>query len=435
MTFMGGIMVNFDNDVLKQLVKESNNKDLFCGVKRELTADIIRMIDREEIVALSGIRRSGKTVVFNQLIEFINKRENCLIINFEDERLINFSVKDFDSLLEAFFIENAPQGRVFLFFDEVQEVENWEKWVRRLYDAKKNVKIFLTGSSSSLLSSEFSTLLTGRNISFTLYPFSFPEYLNFRGVTISRLDVLDTDIKKRAELKSVLNEYISNGGFPAVSGDFSIEILQQYFKDIIYRDIIRRYRIRDVKQLEELYVYMLTNNSNLYTYNNLKNIFKMGIDTVKDYINYGISACLIYDHLFFSYSLKESYNKPRKTYCIDNGLRNSVSFKFSEDLGRLVENQVYIELKRHYDTFYYYKDKNEVDFVIKDKDQQLIAINVCYSNEIPEREKSGLLEFKKVYAGQVKDLIIITEDISRVADNISLIPYWRWLLKQKAPSK
>lgn len=426
---MEGGAVNFDKNVLRQIIKESNNKEVFCGVKRELTTDIINMIDRDEIVALSGVRRSGKTVLFNQLIEFINKRGNCLLVNFEDERLINFSVNDFDLLLETFFIENNPKGRVFLFFDEIQEVDNWEKWIRRLYDSKKNIKIFLTGSSSSLLSSEYATLLTGRNISFTLYPFSFSEYLNFKGVTINKIDVLDTDMQKRAEVKSVLNGYISNGGFPAMIHNFSIEILQQYFKDIIYRDIIRRYRIRDVKQLEELYIYMLTNNSNLYTYNNLKNVFGMGIDTVKEYINYGISAYLFFDHVFFSYSLKESYNKPRKTYCIDNGLRNSVSFKFSEDTGRLVENQIYIELKRRYETAYYYKNKNEVDFVIKDKDQQLITINVCYSNEIPEREKSGLYEFKKAYAEKVKEMIIITQDISGEMDGIKLIPYWRWLLR------
>ena len=420
--------MGFDREILRRLINESNNKELFYGVKRELTSDIINLLDREEIVALSGVRRSGKSVLFNQLIYFIDKRENCLLINFEDERLINFSVNDFDSLLEAFFIENNPNGRIFLFFDEVQEVDNWEKWVRRIYDSKKNIKIFITGSSSSLLSSEFATLLTGRNISYTLYPFSFNEYLNFKGMTVNKPDLLDADIQKRAEIKSALNEYIVNGGFPAVAGNFSIDILQQYFKDIIYRDIVRRYRVRDVKQLEELYLYMLTNDSNLYTYNNLKNVFHMGIDTVKEYINYGISAYLFYDHLFFSYALKESYNKPRKTYCIDNGLRNSVSFKFSEDAGRLVENQVFIDLIRRYDTSYYYKDKNEVDFIVKDKDQQLIAVNVCYSNDIPDREKTGLLEFRKAYSEKVKEMIIITQDISGTTDSIKLIPYWKWLL-------
>lgn len=422
--------MSFNREILRQLIKESNNNKLYYGVKCELTSVIVNMIDREEIVTLSGVRRSGKTILFNQLIDFINKRENCLLVNFEDERLINFSVNDFDSLLEAFFIENSPEGRVFLFFDEVQEVDNWEKWIRRVYDSKKNIKIFITGSSSSLLSSEFATLLTGRNISYTLYPFSFNEYLVFKGIAVSKTDVLDSDIQKRAEIKSALNEYIVSGGFPAVAGSFSIEILQQYFKDIIYRDIVRRYRVRDVKQLEELYLHMLTNNSNLYTYNNLKNVFHMGIDTVKEYINHGISAYLFYDHLFFSYSLKESYNKPRKTYCIDNGLRNSVSFRFSEDTGRLVENQVFIELKRRYDTSYYYKDKNEVDFIVKDSDQQLIAVNVCYPNDIPEREKAGLLEFKKAFSKEIKAMLIITQDISGETDGIKLLPYWKWMLER-----
>ena len=422
-------MSNIEKNILKQLIKESNNKNLFCGVKRDLTATISNFIDMDEVIALSGVRRSGKSVLFNQLVSFIDNRNNCLIINYEDERLINFSVNDFDPLLEAFYEENKPLGRVYLFFDEIQEVAFWEKWVRRVYDSDRKIKIFITGSSSSLLSSEFATLLTGRNLSFTLYPFSFLEYLEYKKIKICKMSIFDTDIQKRAELKSILNEYITNGGFPAVISNYSLEVLQHYFRDIIYRDIVRRYSVRDVKQLEELYIYLVTNNANLYTYNNLKNIFKMGIDTVKEYINYGISANLIYDHLFFSYSLKESFNKPRKSYCIDNGLRNAISFKFSSDLGRLVENQVFIELKRNYDNCYYYKNNNEVDFVIKDKDQRLIAINVCYSDEIPEREISGLLEFKKDFGDRVKELIIISRDIFIEKDAIRTVPYWKWLIE------
>lgn len=415
-------------NTIEQIIKESNSRELFYGVKRELTSLIEGLINREEVVALSGVRRSGKSILFNQLITYIDKRKNCLIVNFEDERMIDFTVNDFETLLETFYKINNPTGRVYLFLDEIQEVKNWEKWVRRTYDSKKNIKMFITGSSSALMSSEFSTLLTGRNISFILYPFSFNEYLIYKNQAIKDTSILDIDTRKRASIKSALNDYIKQGGFPAVASAFSIEILQQYFKDIIYRDIVRRYNIRDVIQLEELYIYLMTNSSNLYTYNNLKNTFNMGIDTVKEYINYGISANIFFDHLFFSYSLKESYNKPRKSYCVDNGLRNAVAFKFSNDLGRLVENQVYIELKRRYGKSYYYKNKNEVDFIVTDKDQGLIAINVCYSDDINKREFSGLHEFKEEYADRVTDAFIISQDISDEKDGIKIIPYWKWLL-------
>lgn len=415
--------------ILKQIVLESNKKQLFCGVKRSLFDKILPNIERPEIISLSGVRRCGKTVLFNQIITSIDRRENCLIVNFEDERFIDFKVEHFDLLLEIFFENNLPNGKIFLFFDEIQEVKNWEKWVRRIYDSNKEIKIFITGSSSSLLSSEFSTLLTGRNISFVLYPLSFVEYLKFQDFSEIEVDLLKVDIKLRAKIKFHLNNFILNGGFPSVSVDYSLEVLQQYFRDIIYRDIVKRYQVRDVRQLEEIFQYLLTNVSNLYSYNNIKNTFKAGIDTVKEYINYAISANLLFDQLYYSYSLKESFNRPRKTYCIDNGLRNAVSFKFSADIGRLVENQVYLELKRTYGESYYFKGKHEVDFIVKDKDQKLIAINVSYTNTLEDREFLGLLEIKKEFQGAIKRTLIISDDIEDTIQGVEVIPLWQWLIE------
>lgn len=164
-----------------------------------------------------------------------------MIINFEDERLKEFTVDNFDLLLEIFYEKNNPQGRIYLFFDEIQEINNWEKWVRRIYDLKKDIKIFITGSSYSLMSSEFSTLLTGRNIFFILYPFSFSEFLVYKQYHLVNIGKLKIDIREKAKLKIHLKEYINNGGFPAIIENYYREILQQYFKDIIYRDIVRRY--------------------------------------------------------------------------------------------------------------------------------------------------------------------------------------------------
>ncbi|HRZ80076.1 MAG TPA: ATP-binding protein [bacterium] len=414
--------------VLKKVIKEALDRSLYPGVDREITKKILLFIERDEIISLSGVRRSGKTTVFHQLISHIGKPQNSLLINFEDERLSEFSVNDFDLLIEIFYELTGAEGRIFMFFDEIQEVSSWEKWVRRMYDEKKNIKIFVTGSSSALLSSEFSTLLTGRTISFVLYPFSFQEYLSFVTKESFSAEKCDKETAARAAVKNHLGSYITDGGFPAVSGNFSVEILQQYFQDIIYRDIVRRYQIRDVRLIEELYRYLFANISNPYSFNALKNTFKTGLDTIREYLSYGISAHLFYEHTFFSYSLKESFNRPRKVYGIDTGLRKAVSFTFSQDTGRMVENLVYLALRRSSDSLYYFTEKNEIDFVLKNNDDSLSLFNVCYSDDIPERELKGIENFSKRSGKKISGQYIISDSVEDEYGSIKIIPLWKWLL-------
>lgn len=416
--------------ILTRIIKESRYREVYTGIPREILSRIKKYIDYEEIITLSGVRRSGKSTLFNQLIQQINKPNNILYINFEDERLIDFNVNDFDALLETFFEVNHPEDRIYLFFDEIQEINHWEKWIRRIYDTKKNIKIFITGSSSSLMSSEFSSLLTGRNIGFNLYPFSFKEMLTSNRFDFSDIDMIDLDIKLKGHVNSHLNSYIESGGFPALINHFSVEILQQYFRDIIYRDIVKRYQIRDVNSLERIFIFLLTNIANIINYTNIKKTFHMGIDTIKEYISYGEKANLFYEHVFFSYSLKESYNRNKKIYAIDTGLRNSIAFSFSKDIGRLVEDIVFLQLKREQKEIYYYKGKNEVDFVIKNKDNSLEAINVCYSDDIITREIYGLNEFSENASmiNMVKKKTLITRNIDKQENDIVMIPLWKWLL-------
>ncbi len=422
-------MVN--EKILEQIIKESKFKIFETGIERELLSHINKFTDDNEIISITGIRRSGKTTLLYQLIKKINKPQNTLYINFEDERLFGFDASsDFENLLEVYYSMYNPTGKIYLFFDEIQEISQWEKWVRRIYDSNKDIKIFVTGSSSSVTSSELSSLLTGRNLSFILYPFSFTEFLLYKQIKINSIEEIEVNTKKRGLIKKNINEYIEKGGFPECVKKYRIELLQQYFNDIIFRDIIKRYKIRDVKLIEELYLYLFTNMSNLYSYNNLKKTFKTGIDTVKEYINYGINSHLFYEHIFFSYSLKEAFQKNKKIYIIDNSLRNAVCFKFSEDTGRLVENLVCIELLKRKNDIYYYYDSNEVDFVIKNKDNSLIGINVCYSDNIPEREINGLKYFSEKFKKKVRANIIITKDYEDHKDNITYIPLWKWLLQK-----
>lgn len=417
-------------DKLKKIIKDYQSLSFSYGIPRDILPSIIKNMDKREIISITGIRRCGKTTLIHQLKKQITEKDNTLYINFEDERLIGFSVQDFDNLIETFYELYSPRERLYLFFDEIQEIENWEKWARRMYDNKPEYKIFVTGSSSSLLSSELSTLLTGRNLSYTLFPFSFREILTFKEIIYSGEEML-LSLPRRGEIKKEFEEYLEKGGFPIKDREYKIELLQQYFKDILYRDIIRRYKIRDVMLLEELFLYLLANISSRYSYNNLKNTFKTGLDTIKEYIQYGIASYLFSDNLYFSYSLKEAYNKNRKIYSIDTGLRNASVFRFIKDTAKLAENIFYIEcLRRKMDVYYFY-NKNEVDFVIKNKDNTLSLYNICYTDDIPERELKGFIDFTQSYPAQkIKNTIIITKDREDSYENITCIPLWKWLLEE-----
>lgn len=416
-----------EKEKFELIFKEWKRRKPDTGIERDILKEIMQFIDIDEILTISGVRRCGKTTLMFQIINSIAiPRENILYFNFEDERLIQFTVEDFDRLLESFYEINSPKGKIFLFLDEIQEVKNWEKWVRRIYDSSKDIKMIISGSNSSLLSSEFSSLLTGRNLNINIYPFSFNEALLAKEIDAKEIE---TDLEQKARVIKAFKDYLNNGGFPKYIKDKKPEVLQQYFKDIIFRDILKRYKIRDISLIEELYLFLLANVSNLITYSKLKNIFRTGIDTIREYISYGKNSNLIFEMGFFSYSLKESIYQGRKIYCIDNGLRNSVCFKFSKDEGRLAENMIFIDLKRRGFNPHYWKKNQEVDFVVKRKDNSLVGLNICYSNSINDREIKGLLEFKKEFKSRVKELIIVTKDRNKKEEGIRYIPLWKFALE------
>jgi hypothetical protein len=183
-----------------------------------------------------------------------------------------------------------------------------------------------------------------------------------------------------------------------------------------------------VKLLEEVYLYLLTNTANLLSYNQLKRVFKMGLDTAREYISHGISSYLFFEHRYFSYSLKESYERNRKIYAVDTGLRNAVSFLFFEDWGRLAETVVFMECKRYQQETYYYQEKQEIDFVIKHSDRKLTAMNVCYGDTVPPREIQALEGFRVHFKQRVQACRIITKDYEEIQKGIEFIPLWKWLL-------
>lgn len=416
-------------EVLLEQERRINSAKKEDFVIRERLNEIKKFIKIRHSIVVTGVRRCGKSVFLSQIIN--NFFERYYYINFEDERLADFDLEDFNKLYET-CIELFGKTKTF-FLDEVQNIDEWEKWVRRMYE--DNFKFFITGSNARLLSKELATLLTGRHLQFSIYPFSFREFLNFHKFYSKKDDIYLTE--KRALIIKHFSEYLKDGGFPEYLRYKKIEILQGYFNDIIQRDIVERHNVANVRQLKELARYLITNTGNLTTYNQLRKLTEIkSVNTVIKYFSYLENAYLLFSVPYFSYSLKKQSVNPFKVFTIDIGLRNAIGFRFSKDLGRIYETVVAIELKRKNKEIYYWKNPQheEVDFVIKeDKVRQLIQ--VCYNIndfDVRKRELRGLIKASKEL--KCKNLLVITEDFEEEeklnSRKIKFIPLWKWLLIQ-----
>jgi uncharacterized protein len=392
-----------ENAYLLQQVKIKKNNSLVIRTK----ADSI-FIDSSFIQVISGIRRCGKSTLLNFLME---KYSKVAYINFEDPRIINFEVSDFSKLEEI-----IPKNVEAYFFDEIQNVSQWEVYIRQLHDNEK--KIFITGSNASLLSKDLGTRLTGRYLNTELFPFSFQEFIVFE--------------KKEANLLS-LTQYLEKGGFPEYLKSNNVEVLQNLFKDIVFRDIAIRYGIRNTKILIDIALFLISNVGKETTYTSLKKTFQVGsTNTVVDYLTWLEDAYLLFFLQKFSYSAKSSAVNPRKIYAIDNGLINANSLIFSSDNGRKLENAVYIYLRNKGTKMFYFREKNECDFVLFDKGKCTAALQVCYeiNGDNKKRELDGLVEAMQFF--DLKEGFIITQnqkDSLQIEDKtIYLIPAFAYFV-------
>jgi predicted AAA+ superfamily ATPase len=397
---------------------------------------IQRYLETDEIMVLNGVRRSGKTTLLFQTIKYLINNQhvpprNILFVNC-DEPEISSLENPLLKVVDTYRKEISAKGTVYLVFDEIQGIAGWERIIKSLYD-RKEYKIIVSGSSSYLLDSQLSTLLSGRFFIIAVFPLDFREYLSFRGI-----EVADDKVElatRRYEILNQLKRYLREGGFPIVvlqeDERTKDDYLKAYFDSIVYRDIIRVNEIRNQKALAELLHYLFTNITAPYSYRGLKDLLGIDLNAVQDYIHFAEMAKVLFEVPHFAYSLQAQKRPNRKIYCIDNGLRNAVSFRFSEDEGKLAENLVFIELLRSGSTPFYWKKKKEVDFVVKGQDNLLTAINVSYTDAIPERERDGLREFAGEFDDKVRELIILTKDTERFTDDINLIPLWKWLLLDK----
>jgi predicted AAA+ superfamily ATPase len=409
-------------NILELLINDQKEKLLQkdTGTKRDIDFD--KYIKNQQIIVITGIRRSGKSTLLHQ---FSTYYKDFLYINFDDERLLNFTIKDFSHLMITF--SKISNSKV-IFIDEIQNIDSWERFVRRIHD--EGYKIFITGSNAKLLSSELSTKLTGRYSKIELYPFSFLEFCKFQKVSIEKIS---STIK--AKILSAFDSFVKNGSFPEFLNYNDAEFLQRTYEDIIHRDIINRFRIKEVKSFKQIAHYIFSNFTGDINYNSLKNILGFKSATsVKNYIDYLEEAYLAFEMYKYDYSLKKQHINNKKIYVIDNGMRNEIAFSFSMDYGKHLENIIFIELKRRGIKPYFLREKHECDFIIEEKGKPLIAIQSCYNlnQKNMKREIDGLEEAIKLLG--IRKGLILTYDFEKTSLNdnkkIFAIPVWKWLLNE-----
>ena len=423
-----------NKEIIKKLIILAQERDVRL-VERDME---IRFAGK--INSIIGPRRAGKTFFIYQKINQLKSKnkDKIIYINFEDERLFPIKKEELDLILEAYY-ELYPENKgmkLYVFFDEIQEAPLWELFVRRLYD-QEDVEICITGSSSKLLSREIATQLRGRTLTYFIYPLSFKEFLRAKGVTLER----HFEYKSlRYQLKKLLQEYIEFGGFPEIVDKdqaLKTKILQEYFDLIFYKDMVERYKIRNFGVVKEMLLYLVNTTSFYFSTNKYYNLLKSQGKKISKNTLFTYLSCITDINFMFLVpkygKLKEQLANPKKVYVIDTGLVNAIAFKVSKDTGKLYENIVFIELKRRGKEIYYWKNKHECDFLIKEGEIIKEVIQVCFelTEENKEREINGINEAMEVF--KLKQGLMITGDFEGEeavnGKNLVYKPLWKWLLE------
>lgn len=434
------------NEIIK-ILEDWNfwRKDIETGITRDFYLQRLKkFLLSEQVIVITGARRSGKSFIMRQLAkELINSgkhKEQILFVNLEDPRFAVLDSKSLQKIYETYLEFIHPEGKHYVFLDEVQEVEKWEKWVLTMRELKK-AQVILSGSNAKLLSRELSTLLTGRHLNLEVLPLSFREFLQFNGVSGAlNLHVLEHEIK----IKRLLKIYLEQGGFPEVAlKEQKKELLLTYFEDVLEKDLIKRYKVRKTERFKELLKFYFSNISSQITFSSLEKFLKISADTIEKFSSYFETNYLLFFVKKFSFKVKEQEKSPRKVYAIDTGLANTIGFRFSENKGKLMENIVFLELQRRKLQkpsleIYYWKDEKhrEVDIVVKEENSLKKLMQVCWDVsdfQTHKREIDSLLRASE----QLKchDLLVITWDEEKEENikgkKIRFVPLWKWLLANK----
>jgi predicted AAA+ superfamily ATPase len=396
-------------EVIKLQRESLNNAEI--GTLREQKKEIV-VLDSFALI-ITGVRRCGKSTLLHQLIK---TQKKAYYLNLEDPRLGGFQLSDLNKV-ELIMEELYGKGGTY-FFDEIQNVPQWERFIRYLVDKKE--KVVLTGSNASLLSKELGTRLTGRYTRYELFPFSFKEFLKLKNAEPS----LDT-----------FKEYLFQGGFPEFIKKNNPTILHELLSDIVMKDIAVRFNIKNTEILRKIAVFLITNAGKEFSYNSIKKMLDIkSVQSVIDYVCFFEEAYLIFTIPRFSYSFKQQQVNPKKVYSIDNGFSNSNSASFSKDNGKMLENLVFLNLRKKHKDIFYFQEKNECDFVIKDREKIVEAVQVCFdlNEETQDREIKGLLEAMKEF--KFNRGLILTykqEDEFKIeGKTIKVLPVWKWLLEE-----
>lgn len=420
-----------NKELLRLVIYEQQEKSIPLGIERHIDRELIEC---PEILIITGVRRCGKSVLLQQIRSRLPEKDYYL--NFDDERLINFRVEDFQTLTEVFLEDFGKQKTFYL--DEIQNVAGWERFVSRLY--REGNKVFITGSNARLLSRELGTFLTGRHVSWELYPFSFREYLTLKDIHPQRQDFYTTE--GRATLSRHLQTYLKTGGFPQYIMSGNDNYLSSLYTDIIYKDVIVRNNINQEQALKEMMYYLASNATHRYTYNSVaKAVGIKSPETVKSYFGFIEDTYLIRQLNKFDYSAGVQTRSPKKIYFIDNAIFLKIGFNATENFGNTLENCVAVELMRRHKDFYYYAEAQECDFVIRQGTTitQAIQVTTSLQNEhTRKRETNGLLAAMTHF--QLRQGLIITLDESEEWStedglHIQAIPLWRWLLDYDCSAK
>ncbi len=368
--------------------------------KREIYLKAVKLLSIKQILSIVGVRRCGKSTLMKELIRIALKEtdeRNIFYLNLEHPFFNQYkeNVNNLQKIYNIFKESINPKKKVFLFLDEIQFFNDWQIFIKNVYE-KENVKIVLTGSNSRLLSSELATLLSGRTIPLHVYPFSLKESkLNFQ-------------------------EYLVDGGFPDIVLDRANKkiLAETYYKNILYQDVIPRFGIKNSLAIENLSYYLISNIGKEISYNTLKSISHLDDKTAKQYISYLENANLLYVIHNYDFSLKKLIGNKKKIYLVDP-IFTQLSFKNSPDLGRLFENFVYMFFKRHNKNIYFHQNGGECDFIIKEGISITNAFQVCYNlnEQNKEREIKGLLSAMEKFKLPEGHIITYNKNKSLKIDN------------------
>lgn len=425
-------------EIVKEIILDFQSEVLETGIKRHLSYELV---PRKAFVCI-GVRRCGKSTLLFQIMEQLLKkgvsRQNILYLNFFDDRLQELKRGDLSIIFESYyslFPEKKGVGPIYCFFDELQEVHGWELFIDRILRTEK-CEVFISGSSAKMLSREIATQMRGRSLSWELFPFSFPEFLDFKNVKQDK-----GTSRNRFILEKSFVQYWETGGFPEVlnvSEKIRIRILQEYFKTIIHRDIIERFDALHPQAVMEAAYRLISSCGSLYSINRITDYLKsLGYKLSKEFVGNCIQwfedAFFLFSTQLYDASVSRRNANPKKIYCIDHALARSVVSGIAKDDGHLLENLVFVDIRRRISEIYYYRTArgNEVDFLTIDREKNKSLIQVCYSfKNIKTRKREVHSLFQAMKELRIYKAIIVTfEEEDTIKENkysVTVIPAYKF---------